>query len=191
AGDAADAAPSRDLVAAGVGYDPGAGTLVAAVRLRGHLFGPTRSFLSVVAATPSASGCGGAALGLGAATDDSSAQWHRFADPTTVVARGTAQHRGDGLDVQRLEVTDRALRGMAPGCAFVTLSSTEDPAVVYDALGPFRLKAYAGLRVALGSLPTSVRPGRRYALRIAVSNPGSAPTGRVRVRVGRARGLTA
>ena len=62
--------------------------------------------------------------------------------------------------------------------------------MVYDVAGPYALRALPGLDAKLGNLPKALAPGATRAIRVTLRNPGDAPTGRIRIGVAGARGLT-
>lgn len=182
--------PGRDLVEAGVGYDRRSGELVAAVALQGDPVAAP-GFLSIVVARRTAGGCDGSpAAGFGSFTDERDALWHRFASPTTVTAHGEPGKRGGATARQQFTVTDRRLAGLRVDCAIVMLSEPGRPEIVHDTIGPLALRALPGLALRLGA-PRRVRAGRDFTLKATVSNPGDAPTGRVVVRLAKAKGMSA
>ncbi|MDW5596893.1 hypothetical protein VSS74_21275 [Conexibacter stalactiti] len=108
-GDSGAPEAGRDLLAAGVGYDRGAGELVTAIELRGA---PRDggAFVTVLVARRTATGCDGApAAGFSSLTDETSARWLRFASPTEVTASGDASKRG-GTATVRVRLGERAAR---------------------------------------------------------------------------------
>ncbi|MDO8188769.1 hypothetical protein Q5424_19940 [Conexibacter sp. JD483] len=182
--------PGRDLVGAGVGYDRRSGELVAAVALRGDPVAAP-GFLSVLVARRTAGGCDGSpAAGFGSFTDEFDALWHRFASPTTVTAQGESGKRGGATARQQFTVTDRRLAGLRVDCAIVMLSEPGRPELVHDTIGPLPLRALPGLALGLGA-PRRVRSGRGFTVKATVTNPGDAPTGRVVLRLAKARGMSA
>lgn len=191
AGDATSPDPGLDIIAVGLGYDRTAGRLAGGVALRGEP-GEAPATIALVAATRSATGCDqGPAIGFGSMLDSSSAAWARVRTASEVTARGAAEKRGYRDEVQQFSVTDRQLAGLRPNCVHATLVHPDDPSIVYDTAGPIELVPQPSLSLRLGGLPKTVRSGRTYRLKVKVSNPGDAPTGRVRLTLARARGLTA
>lgn len=191
AGDATSADPSHDVLGLGLGYDRRTGQTVGAIELAGDPDGEAPALLTIVAATRTANGCGGPAIGFGSLTDEFDASWYRFADPSAIVARGEADKVGYRDAVQRFEVTDRALRGLRPDCVQVTLTEAGNAQNIYDTVGPLRLRALPSLSLRLGGLPERTRTGRDYRLKVTVANPGDAPTGRIAVRLAREKGTSA
>lgn len=190
-GDATAVEAGRDLLAAGVGYDRRSGNLIAAIELRGA---PRDggAFVTVVVARRTATGCDGSpAAGFSSRTDETSARWLRFASPTEVTASGDASKRGGTQPVQQFSIEDRRLANLPVDCALVVLNEPGNPQNVWDHVGPLELRAQPSLALRLGGLPERVRSDRSYSLKVTVSNPGDAPTGRVRVRLARVRGLSA
>jgi hypothetical protein len=189
AGDAAS--PDLDLRAFGLGYDRGTGELAAAAALAGAP-GDVPATLVLVAGMRSPGGClGGPMIGFGSWLDSSSAGWQRLDASGAVTAKGEANKRGRGDAIQEFSVTDRRLAGLRPECVLAQLVDPDNPANIYDTAGPVDLVARPELAVRLRGVPERVRTGRTYRLKVALSNPGDAPTGRVRVTLRRARGLTA
>lgn len=190
-GDSGAPEAGRDLLAAGVGYDRRAGELVTAIQLGGA---PRDggAFVTVLVARRTATGCDGApATGFSSLTDETSARWLRFASPTEVTASGDASKRGGTQPVQQFSIVDRRLANIPADCAVVVLSEPGNAQNVYDHVGPLELRAQPSLALTLGGLPEEVRSDRTYSLKVTVSNPGDAPTGRVRLRLAQVRGLSA
>jgi hypothetical protein len=190
AGDSADASPERDLVGAGLAYDPRSGGLSGAVALRGAPEGAP-ALITLFAGTRTAAGCNGyPALGFGSLTNDYSASWLRLDDGSgTAAVRGRADKDGYRSAVQEFQVTDRQLAGRRPNCAIATLSESGNAAVVYDTVGPIALVGQPVLALRIGRVPKRVPEGKRRTIKVTVANIGNAPTRRVRVKVARAKGL--
>ncbi len=190
AGDAASPDPGHDLLAIGLGYDRASGQLAGAVALRGDPDMP--GFVALVAATRTSTGCDeGPAIGFGSALDDFDAIWLRQDSGTVVTAHGEADKQGAGRAIQRFEVTDEKLARLRPDCVTVSMVDPANPQTVYDTAGPVELVPKPGLAIRLRGVPEKVRSGRAYRLKVAVSNPGDAPTGKIRLRLSRAKGLKA
>ncbi|WP_320670867.1 NEW3 domain-containing protein [Patulibacter defluvii] len=190
AGDAAD--PARDLTAIGLSYDRRRGELVGAVRFRAAPSEPTRSFLTLFAGQRTASGCNGyPAAGFGSYSDEFGASWLRYdAAGAPAAAKGEADKRDEGT-VQRFAIASRQLTGRRYDCVIATLTEAGNPANVFDAVGPLDLAAQPSLAVKLRGVPKVLTPGQRRTITVTVGNDGDAPTGRVRLRLAAARGLTA
>jgi hypothetical protein len=190
-GDASAPEAGRDLLAAGVGYDRRGGRLLAGFELRG-VPRDGGAFVTVAVARRTATGCDGApAAGFSTYTDETDSRWLRFASLTEVTASGEASKRGGTLGVQQLEVDDRRLANLPLDCAIIALTEPGNPQNVYDEIGPLTLRPQPSLALRLGGLPEEVRSGRPYSLKVTVSNPGDAPTGRIRVKLAQVRGLSA
>lgn len=192
AGDAAD--PARDITAVAMSYDRRGGELLGAIRFRGEPAEGTRSFVTLVAGTRTATGCNGyPAAGFGSFSDEYGASWLRFDDGGgTAAAKGDADKRGGGTTVQRFEIADRGqLAGRKLDCVTATVTEAGNAANVYDAVGPIALVGQPSLGLRLSGVPRVLSPGRGRKLRLTISNAGDAPTGRVRLRLGSARGLKA
>jgi hypothetical protein len=191
-GDSADPNPGRDIVGAGLAYDPRTGGLFGAVGLRGEP-GDAPGLLTLFAGMRTAAGCDGyPALGFGTLTDEFGASWLRLDDASgTAAARGDADKDGYRSALQELEATDRRLAGRRPNCAVATLTEPGNPAVVYDTVGPIALVGQPVLALRIGRVPDRIPEGKRRTIKLKVSNTGHAPMRRVRVKVARARGMKA
>ncbi len=192
AGDAADPNPGRDIVGAGLAYDPRSGGLVGAVAMRGEP-GDAPGLLTLFAGMRTASGCNGyPAFGFGSLTDERGASWLRLDDGSgTAAARGDADKDGYRSALQELEATDRRLAGRRPNCAIAMLTEPGNAAVVYDSVGPIALVGQPVLGLRIGRVPKRIPEGKRRTIRVTVANTGNAPTRRVRLKVARAKGLKA
>lgn len=187
-GDATSAEPGHDLIDVGIGYDRRTGRVAGAFRLRGEP--DAGAFVTLVAATRDPAGnCTGAAVGLATYTDRLNGTWYRFANPTTVAARGDLRKRGVHAAVQQVEVEDKGAAGVRPDCLIAELG---DPVTntVYDRAGPVALVAHPSLAVELDGVPEDVKVGRSHRLRITVTNPGDAPTKSVKVELPKVKGIT-
>ncbi|MGE4424936.1 MAG: CARDB domain-containing protein [Solirubrobacteraceae bacterium] len=188
-GDAADPHPGRDIVDFGISYDRRTGKMEGAVRLRGGA-ADAPSLVTLVAGRRTAGGCNGyPAVGFASATDDWGARWLRFQAPAGAGPRGDADKVGRGDAIQRFEATDRMLRGVRSDCVVAFLSQLDDGSVIYDTAGPLPLVPQPELGIRISGVPKRFAPDRRRRIRVTLSNPGEARTGRIRLRVGRARGL--
>jgi NPCBM-associated, NEW3 domain of alpha-galactosidase len=191
AGDAGDPSPARDITGAGLSYDPRSGELVGAIQLRGEPSGETNAFVSLLAGTRTASGCDAQpTAGFGSYSDEFGASWLRLDDPAGNGPRGEADKRGYLADVQRFEISDPQLADLSPDCAIALLTEPGNPANVYDALGPLDLVGQPALSLSIRGVPRTFGAGRPRRIKLVVTNEGDAPTGRVRLKFGRARGLT-
>jgi hypothetical protein len=190
AGDAADANPSRDITATGLSYDRRSGELVGAIRLRGAPSHETNAFVSLFAGTRTPSGCNGLpAAGFGSYSDEFGASWLRLDDAAGGGPRGEADKRGFLADVQEFQVTDQQLAGRPLDCVTATLTEPGNPANVYDSVGPIALVGQPALSLRLRGVPRTFGTGRPRRIKLALTNEGDAPTGRVRLKFSRARGL--
>jgi NPCBM-associated, NEW3 domain of alpha-galactosidase len=189
-GDAVDASPGRDIVAVGLSYDRRKGELFGAIQLRGAPEGAP-AFVTLFAGTRTATGCDGyPAAGFGSYTDEFGASWLRLDAADAVVARGEADKTGFAANVQEFEISDRRLRGLRLGCVIATLTAPENPATVYDAVGPLPLEGRPALSVRVGGVSRPFVAGRSRRIELTLSNTGDAPTRRVRLKLGRPRGVT-
>lgn len=191
AGDAADASAGHDVTAIAFAYDRRGGRLFGAIQLRGTPQEGAGALVSLFAGTRTARGCDGyPALGFGSVTDETGARWLRLDDGIGGGPRGDALKSGSLSSVQEFEVTDRQLAGRRLECVVATLTQPGDAAVVYDQVGPVAL---VGLPELAGRLRGTAHPftaGRSYRVTLTLTNPGDAPTRRVRLQAARARGLT-
>jgi hypothetical protein len=191
-GDSTDPNPGRDIVEAGLAYDPRAGGLFGAVRLRGEP-GDAPALLTLFAGMRTPAGCNGyPAAGFGSMTDELGAAWLRLDDSSgTATARGDADKDGYRSALQEFEATDRRLAGRRPNCAVATLTEPGNAAVVYDTVGPIALVGQPVLSLGIGRVPDRIPEGKTRKIKVTVSNTGNAPTRRVRLKVARAKGLKA
>jgi hypothetical protein len=191
-GDSADPNPGRDIVGAGLAYDPRTGGLFGTVRLRGEP-GDAPGLLTLFAGMRTPTGCNGyPAAGFGSMTDELGAAWLRLDDSSgTATARGDADKDGFRSALQEFEATDRQLAGRRPNCAVATLTEPGNAAVVYDTVGPIALVGQPVLALRIGRVPDRIPEGKTRKIKLTVSNTGNAPTRRVRLKVARAKGLKA
>lgn len=189
AGDATDPSPGRDIVAVGFAYDRRTGHIRGGVRLNGDPVG-TPSNLTLFAGNRTASGCNGfPAVGFGTQTDLRRAAWVRLDAPGAPAAQGTAQKLFD-VAIEEYEATASALAGRRPDCVIAQIDEPGNQGVVYDVAGPFPLKGLPEIEAKLGEVPAIFTAGRSRTVRVTLTNPGDAATGRVRLAVAGARGLT-
>jgi hypothetical protein len=191
AGDSTDPNPARDLTAAGLSYDRRSGSLFGAIRLAGAPAEETDATLALFAGVRVASGCNGIpAAGFGGGTSEFGARWLRIDEPSGNGPRGDAEKRGGLTELQRFTVTERQLAGQPVDCVIATLSEPGNAANIYDTVGPLELVGQPALALKIGGVPRKFAPGRARRIKLKLSNPGDAPTGPVRLSLGRARGLT-
>jgi len=187
AGDAPTGA--QDLLAVGLGYDPASGTLVGAVKTREAAEVPATVVFA--AASGFATGCGTApAIGVASQLSQRDGTWTRLSAPGAVASYGKAEKRGFGTTVQTIQATDAQLAGLRPDCVVVSMMDPVTSAV-YDTVGPIALVPQPALSLRLSGVPERVRSGRQYRLKVRLANPGAAATGRVKLRLASARGLSA
>lgn len=190
ANDAATPHGGHDIVGVAMVHDPRTGALRAQVRLRGEPGGDVPANLTVFAGHRTPSGCTGyPAIGFGTLDVARGADWVRLNAAGAPPVRGRASKHGGGEAVQEFESTERAFRGQRPDCVVATTSDPQNVQSVYDQAGPFTLRALAGLTAELSKPPT-MSPDRTRTIRVVLRNPGHAKTGRIRLSVARARGLT-
>ncbi len=191
AGDAGDPNPGRDITGVGLAYDRRTGELAGAIQLRGEPSHETKAFVSVFAGTRTPGGCDGyPAAGFGFDSDGFGASWARLDDPAGNGPRGEADKRGVLAAVQRFEASDPQLAERRLHCVIATLSEPGNPANIYDRFGPVDLVGQPALSLRIGGVPRTFVPGRPRRIKLVLTNEGDAPTGPVRLKFRRARGLT-
>jgi hypothetical protein len=191
AGDAGDPSPGRDITAVGLAHDRRTGDVVAAIQLRGEPTHETSAFVSIYAGTRTASGCDGyPAAGFGSFSDEFGASWLRLDDAAGNGPRGEADKRGYLAAVQRFEIRDPQLADQRLDCVVATVTEPGNPANVYDGIAPIDLVGQPALSLRLRRVPRTFDAGRPRRIKLVLANEGDAPTGRVRLKFNRARGLT-
>jgi NPCBM-associated, NEW3 domain of alpha-galactosidase len=190
-GDSADPNPSRDITAVGLSYDRESGELLAGIRLRGEPVEGADALISLFAGTQTATGCNGTpAAGFGSYAREFGASWLRLDDTAGNGPRGEAEKTGFGAQIQEFETTDRQLAGHRLDCFIATLNEPGNAANVYDVAGPLPLVGQPALSLRIGGVRKEFRPGRSRKVTLTLANDGDGPTGRVRLQLSRARGLT-
>jgi len=189
AGDAADPDPGRDIVKVGLSYDRRSGHLRGGVMLDGTPTSEAAANLTVFAGRRTATGCNGyPAIGFGTQTDLRGADWVLLSSSGSAPVTGSAVKLYEAA-AEEYEATARPLAGKRPDCVIAQLNEPGNGAVVYDVAGPYRLRGLPELEARLGKLPPKMRPGRARKVRVVLRNPGDAPTGKVRLKVTRAKGM--
>lgn len=187
-GDAAGGSPGRDLIAVALAYDRQSGHVRGGVKLAGAP-DTVPANLTVFAAHRAAGGCVGyPAIGFATQTDLTGADWVRLNAAGAAPLHDEAGKLYDE-SAEEYEATDDALRGQRPNCVIARLSDPQNLDSVYDVAGPFELRGLPELEVAVGKLPNRFATGRARKLRLTVANPGDGPTGRVRLKVKRIKGV--
>jgi hypothetical protein len=188
-GDAADPSPGRDITSVGMAYNRKKGSLSGFVRFRGSP-DDVPSLITLFAGVRTATGCDGyPAGGFGSYSDEFGASWLRLDSSTgPAAARGDADKRGFDSEVQTFAASDAALGGRPWNCVVATITEPRNAANVYDTTGPIELVGQPGLSVRVRA-PKQFRRNRSASLKITVSNPGDGSARRVKLRLGRARGL--
>lgn len=188
AGDSTDANPGRDIVRVGFAYDRRTGHIRGGVVLKGDPVEAPAN-LTLFAGHRTATGCNAyPAIGFGTQTDLRSANWVVLTSATAPPTSGEAEKTFDRI-AEEYEARAKQLAGKRPNCVIAQLNDPTDAKVVYDVAGPYKLRAMPELATRLSKVPALMRPNRERKIRVTVSNPGDAPTGRVRLRVSEARGL--
>lgn len=195
-GDATDGNPAHDIVGFGASYGPADGRLVGVLRLAGPATGASdrvRAHVMVGLRTPS--GCNGyPAVGFQAYPSAAGplARWIRFAsagDPRPEDGYGR-QEVLDGGRTLRFEVSDEDVAGLRLDCAIAWTTDEGAPEVPVDTTTATTLRAQPELVAETGKAPAPQRVGQRRKVRIVLRNPGHAKTGRIRLSVAKARGLS-
>ncbi len=192
ANDAATPYPGHDIVGVAAALDPRTGQMRAQIRLRGEPDPAAPSDINVFAGRRTATGCNGfTAVGFSTLDTARGAAAVRLSSATAAPTVRSIAKDGAGTPVQEFDVTIPALmRGVRPNCLIARSARPDDTTVVYDRAGPFTLKGVPGLTAELGKAPSSIKPGRTRTIRVTLRNPGHAKTGRIRLSVGKARGLS-
>jgi hypothetical protein len=191
AGDSADPNPGRDITAIGLSYDPDGGELLGGIRLGGDPVDEADALITLFAGSQTATGCDGVpAAGFGSYVSEFGASWLRFDDPAHNGPRGEADKTGFGSQVQEFETTDPQLAGQRLDCVIATLSEPGNAANVFDVAGPLPLVGRPALSLRIGGVRRDFRPGRPRKVTLTLANDGHGPTGPVRLKLNRARGLT-
>jgi len=188
AGDAAS--PGRDLREVAISYDARRGGLIGGMRLGAAPGVLEDAQLTLVAGRTTPTGCNGyPAVGFASNTYRASSQWLLLAQPSGGGAAGRAEKDGLATPTARLVAADARLKGQTPDCVIATLSDRDDAAVIFDTAGPFPLKPRPVLSLRLRGVPKQLTAGRSRRVRVTVTNDGSAPMPRSRLKVSGARGL--
>ncbi len=196
AGDATDGNPAHDIVGFGASYGPADGTLVGLVRLAGSAAAASNDArVHVMAGHRTPGGCVGyPAVGFRAylTVDSGSARWLRFAVPLDPRPEDGFARREDtdGRRTLRFEITDKRIAKLRIDCAMAWTTDDKAPDVPLDMTAPVGLRAQPELVTELGRLPASQRVGQRRTVRVVLRNPGHKSTGRIRLSVANARGLS-
>lgn len=195
-GDATDGNPAHDIVGFGASYGPADGSLVGVLRLAGRAGGANeyvRAHVMVGFRTPS--GCNGfPAVGLQTypSAEGALVRWVRFGaadDPRPKDGFGRQQVL-DGGHTLRFEVSDTDVAGLKADCAVAWTVNEQTPGVLVDTASATVLRAQPELVAEAGKMPPSQRVGQRRKVRVVLRNPGHAKTGRIRLSVAKARGLS-
>jgi hypothetical protein len=189
AGDSTDPSPGRDIVGAGLAYDPRSGALAGGVALRGEP-GDAPALIALYAGTQTATGCDGyPTAGFGSFSDEFGASWLRLDDAAGAGPRGDADKDGYRSEVQEFRVTDRQLAGRRLSCVMASLTEPGNAANVYDSVGPIALVGQPVLSLRIRGVPKRIPEGQSRTVKLVVANTGNARTRKVRLKIGRARGL--
>lgn len=190
AGDSTSSHPAHDLVAVAIAFNQKTGLMVGAVKLRGRPDEDGGAFVTIYAGMRSPDGCNGyPAGGFGAFTDSFEGYWVRQDGPGKVV-QGEARKSGYRSDVQTFEVRSRKLAGHRWNCLGAVLNAPDDADVVYDTIESVPFRGLPELSVRTPRVSKAIPVGGARKLRVRIANPGDAALRNVRVRIGRARGVS-
>lgn len=189
AGDTTDPDPARDITGAGLAYERDSGQLHGALRLRAAPSTESSALIALYAGVRTGRTCNGLpSIGFGSYSDEVGASWLELG-PQGPVAKGEAVKTGFLDPVQEFEITARALSGNELDCVVATLTEPGNSLNVYDSIGPIPLRPLPALEARIANVPVAMRPGQEKRLKLVVSNPGDAGTGRIELSAKPARGL--
>lgn len=190
AGDSTSSHPGRDLIGVGIGFNQKTGYMVGAVRFRGAPDSDNGAFLTLYAGMRTSSGCNGfPAGGFGAYTDSWNAYWLRLDGPGQARS-GEADKTGYLDEVQTFEVRTKKLAGKKWNCLTAALTDPDDTQIVFDQASSPNFRGLPELAVKVPRIKRAVPVNRVRKIRIRIANPGDAPLRRVRVKIGRDRGVS-
>lgn len=198
AGDSADPSPARDILTISASYDRKTGYLEGSVRLAGDPTSASDARVALYAGVRTATGCDGyPAISLQGRTAENLDQLSAGANPVSLLASSAtdvfsdrAFRRRGPANAPEFWVTDDDLAGKPADCLTAALTDPDDPTKIFDQAGPVPMTGRPELTATLGAVPSAVKPGQRRRVRLQLRNPGEGATGPIRLRVGRARGLT-
>ncbi len=190
--DAADPHPGRDLTSIGIAYHRGSGVIEGTFRLRGAPTDDAPGHVNLFAGVRTPEGCVEyPAIGFGVSTASGGASdWAQLLGEGQVGASSFAERTGGGTTTQRLRASLDGLRPLPVNCAIATLVDPNDPSRIFDTAGPIDLRRVAELDADLRGVPSSLRRGRSYVVRLRVRNRGDAASGSIRLSIAKRRGLT-
>jgi hypothetical protein len=189
-GDAVNGHPGHDIAGLAIAYDPDRGELRAQVRLAGTPDPAAEAELNVFVGRRGPDGCRTfPAIGFSSLVAGRGSTGVRLNGGSVAPITVSSTKSGTGGTVQELRTTAPIFRRLAPDCVIATTFAPGNAAAVYDAAGPYAVRGVPGLEVRLGTAPT-LRPGQSHTVRVTLRNPGHAPTGRIRLSVPKARGMT-
>lgn len=192
ASDVTTSSPGHDIIGVAAALDPRTGQMRAQIRLRGEPSADAPADINVFAGRRTATGCNGfPAVGFSTLDTVRGAKAVRLPSATAQPTVRSIAKDGAMTAVQELDATLDAFKGIAsPNCVIARSAQWDDVSVVHDVAGPFSLKGVPGLIAELGKVPSSIKPGQTRTIRLVLRNPGHAKTGRIRLSVGKARGLS-
>lgn len=191
AGDVTTSSPGHDIIGVAAAIDPRTGQMRAQIRLRGEPSADAPADINVFAGRRTATGCNGfPAIGFSTLDTVRGAQAVRLPSASAQPTVRSITKNGGMTPIQEFDATLPAFKGIAPDCVVARSAQWNDTAVVYDTAGPFTLSGVPGLIAELGKAPSSFKPGQTRTIRLVLRNPGHARTGRIRLSVRPARGLS-
>ncbi|MBF6618902.1 MAG: hypothetical protein ITG02_01560 [Patulibacter sp.] len=192
AGDAVTGNASHDIRGVAMAYDPDRGELRAQVRLAGTPDPAAEAELNVFAGRRGPTGCSAyPAIGFSSLVAGRGSTGVRLNGGSVAPITVSSSKDGTGDAVQEFRATAPIFRRLAPDCVIATTFALGNAAAVYDTAGSYAVRGVAGLEVQLGKAPSALRPGQTRTIRVTLRNPGHAATGRIRLSVPKARGMTA
>ncbi len=196
-GDATDGSAAHDIVGFGALHSPGSGTLTGVVQLAGtSADGGDGVLAHISAARRTPAGCPAyPAIGLASfiRTGGPSVRWGWMAGATPSSGDDDGFGRRETLENGRLlrfEVSDDRLKGGRFDCVFAWTSHTRTPDAQIDVTAVKPMTAQAELTATLRGVPKRQKAGQRRTVRLVLRNRGHARTGKIRISVGKRRGLS-
>lgn len=181
--------PGRDITSVAFSYSR-SGRMSAQIRTRAGAGDDRSVMVSAWAGTMGPDACNVyPAVGFTGSAGGADARWHLLRGVDDTDWGFADRDGGGGTALTRFSTTSSQLRGLRPNCLTATIHDADDAAIIHDTVVPVRLRPVAELEARLGKLPAVVRPGKTYPIRVVLTNPGDAPTGRLRVGAAAVRGL--
>jgi hypothetical protein len=196
-GDATDGHAAHDIVGFGALHSPGSGTLTGVIQLAGASADggdSVQAGISVARRTPD--GCPAyPAVGLASVirTGGPSVRWSWMAGAAPSSSDDDGYGRRETLENGRLlrfEVSDDRLKEGRFDCVLAWTNHSRTPETQIDVTSVTPMTAQAELTATLRGVPKRQKAGQRRTVRLVLHNPGHARTGKIRISVGKQRGLS-